>query len=520
MRADTSRPLCALLVGVDAYRTFDPSGEHDLEGAVNDALAWRDLLVGGLAVPADRVRVLASPAPGAQPPGSDSLPGASGDTLRDGLRWLVGQMAEHGAVGLFTFAGHGVALRGHGDDPQGLSLALCPTDVDGRLDRALSVEELEDLVRDTLGEPVARRVLQDLTVVADACYTDERVRHGRSLGLSAARPHRRARRLHPRVFLAGHLWETAYEVTMHGRRRGAFSAALGAMIEQWACVHDGEGLHLDVSHGDLLFAARSLLRNLGVPQSPALVGDVPNLALLPVFWPTGAAPVPRTSSTPDGQRYGEQLDPDATGFTVYKATISAPGLAPTELARVVVIGSTPPPGSGHTHHYDGIFTQTMEYWFFQKVPTGYLGVTGSQIVFSLTQRKTWAALGAGTDDPEIEAALGAPWRFDPTPSVLAGAMFRPLPSSPTPPAQYVGTLTVGGVSTKVALLPIGVPTPDPAGGTWFGAMRVQWLVAGASAPTAGLFAGAAVGASVTLAWTTSPLPGAGAQWYQWPPEVF
>lgn len=522
MSSTSSAPLFALVVGVDSYRHFDGSGAHDLAGAVNDASAWLRLLRSGFGVPAERLRLLSSGPPSSEDP--EDARGvhtaeATAAELRAGVQWLACQMAEHGGVGLFTFAGHGVALRGHRGDPEGLSLALCPTDVDTGLEGALSVEELEGVVYDCLDDRVARRVLRDLTVVADACYTTERTRHGRSLGVSVARPRRSERQLLSRVFLAGHLWETAYELTLHGRRRGAFSAAMVTMIEQWRHLGGPDGLHLDVSHGDLLFAARSMLRNLGVPQSPALVGDLANLSLLPVFWPSRATPVPHTSPVPNAQRYGEQLDPDATGFTVYTATISAPGLPAVELGRVVVIGAPPPPGTGATHHYTGIFTQPLEYWFFNAVPVGYFGVAGSQIVFKLAQRKDWSTLGTGVDDPDIEAALAAPQRLDPTSSLLSGGMFRPLSGSPVPPAQYVGTLTVGGVSTKVALRVFGVSTTD-GGGNWLAVMRVGWLVAGSAAPSAALFAGASAGASVALVWNTSPLPGAGLQWYQWPPEVY
>lgn len=520
----TNNRLFAVIIGVDRYTDFDPTGEHNLGGAVHDATAWFHLLTTHFGVPAAHIRLLLAPAGDDPPPAQapkqpEAHAKATKENIEIALRWLSDRLASPGGSGLVTFAGHGLALRGPTPGPEGMSLGLCPTDIGPRLDRVITIGELQLQLTDRRSKAEGERVLRDTTMIIDACYTKERYLHARSLGVThvvpvvAKRPH-----AHVRLMLAAHLWESAYEFTLGCQRRGVFSASLQAMIEQWRVKAHPEGAvhYLDASYADLLFYARSLIQTFNVPQSPALIGEVANLALLPVLWPETPGELPRTSPTPNAQIYGEQLDPDSSGYTVY--TISTKISSVVEvIGYVVVIGQVPPAGKGSTHAYDQIFTQTQEYWFFDPEEALSLNESGVQVQVELIRRQTWSSLSNGTDSPSIEAALALPQRLNPMSSLLSSTAYVALAGAGS--TGWYGTLTVGQSTLSIGFN-LGYVVYSDDGSDAAQIAYVSWLISDASAPTDPLFKNA--GENTSTSWMSlqsSPSPGQNESWYQWPPPL-
>ena len=106
----------ALILGIHAYRTYDPSGRSDVAGALNDARAWvRQCLSMGFSP--ERIRVLTTPVLAASelgPLGESIHRGeATHDGIVDGITWLITELGgEALAAGVMTFSGHGEASGG------------------------------------------------------------------------------------------------------------------------------------------------------------------------------------------------------------------------------------------------------------------------------------------------------------------------------------------------------------------------------------------------------------------------
>ena len=182
--------IYAVIVGIDRYRDFDPSGACDLLGAANDANAWVSLLQDRFYVPADHIRLLSTGShPAASPVPEAPLPQRSQPTrlgIEEALSWLAKMLSREGASGLIAYSGHGIELPGYEGDQQGMNLAICPTDITPSLEGALTLSDLQERllhVLKSLGGCDPSSVLQNLTIVIDACYrSGDRLASSRTLG--------------------------------------------------------------------------------------------------------------------------------------------------------------------------------------------------------------------------------------------------------------------------------------------------------------------------------------------------
>ncbi len=142
----------ALCVGINDY----PYDGSDLNGCVNDAHAWADLLISHYDFPQNGVSLLID----AQ---------ATKAAILAGLKTLLGG-ANAGDVLVFTNSSHGTYVADtNGDEPQ-YDEALCPYDC---ADNLLVDDELRELFR-TLPDGV------HLTVISDSCFSGTVTRAGLS----------------------------------------------------------------------------------------------------------------------------------------------------------------------------------------------------------------------------------------------------------------------------------------------------------------------------------------------------
>lgn len=362
----SSNPVCALIIGVSDYSAFDPSGRADLPGAVNDARRWYRYATRSLGVPKTQVRVQ-----------SDTQGHAPTDraAVIAGLQWLgrqLGNGTAHSA--LFTFSGHGLTVDSDANASleEGLSLALAPSDIAPDLQAALTFEHIEKILFDAIAdakygadatlsadeERVVLDLMENITSIVDACYTQPEVSDGTLRALTSG-PVPDLPTPPPRIFsrliLACQLWETAYEIQSADLWHGAFSFALQTMLEQWATGTDDQtDVHyVRATYGDAVFRTRQLVNTLGLDdQNPTLLGSATNLALLPVLRPGTQVAQGRTSVSPDGLRKREEFSA-GQGDAIVSVQIM---VGSNTLAMCLVVGAAQVPGDYAQ------FSSNTEYW--------------------------------------------------------------------------------------------------------------------------------------------------------------
>src|SRR5262245_1396125 len=106
----------ALIIGVGDYSAFDasmnqPAGTSDLAGSTNDARALF-AMCRLLRIPAENIRVLASPRLRPEDLGDGAtaanLGDATHDAILDGARWLASKLdGPSRPTGILTWSGHG-----------------------------------------------------------------------------------------------------------------------------------------------------------------------------------------------------------------------------------------------------------------------------------------------------------------------------------------------------------------------------------------------------------------------------
>lgn len=161
----------ALCVGVNDY----PGEGSDLNGCVNDAKAWADLLIQHYAFPSGSVNVLLD----AQ---------AKKAHIIDGLKSLLAG-AGSGDELVFTNSSHGTYLADTSGDEPMYDEALCPYDSDQHL---ITDDELREIFSG-LPEGVA------LTIISDSCHSGTVTRAALNENLPGLKTpdDRRVRFLHP-----------------------------------------------------------------------------------------------------------------------------------------------------------------------------------------------------------------------------------------------------------------------------------------------------------------------------------
>jgi hypothetical protein len=294
----------ALVIGIDDYSHFDPTGRNDLRGAVNDAHRWQGFLTGRLGVPADQLRLLTS---------GD----ATRDAIRAGVAWLVEQLQTAGpdAAGLVTFSGHGAGAADTAQARLGLTDCLCPADVevtaDGLLDHTISFANLQHWLQahdDAAADP-RERLSSRVTVILDACYgVQTQGPRVRSMGATAgADGEQRASEVTSRLLLGCQPWSESYELVAHERYHGAFTWCLLTLLERWTTRTEAGQTFVNVAYVDLVHRVRSMLDVLGVPQAPWMLGP-PYASLLPFLRGAAELTGDATSTTPDEPLPGSQIE--------------------------------------------------------------------------------------------------------------------------------------------------------------------------------------------------------------------
>lgn len=250
----------ALIIGVDDYTAYNPSGGSDLQGAVNDAAAWLKTAQ-ALGIPAKQIRVLTSRA----------IPGQTGGATRAeivaGLEWIRDALKgpDH-TKALICFSGHGAW------DPEEGSL-LCPSDVtqDGvRVGGALSAKAMYAILDQ---RPQLDRHRNAITLFIDACDAGgggEKKATGR--GLPSPAGNRTGtptffNTLNTDLLLAASApGAESFEVPTTDGVRGAFSFAANAVLARWGTVDDTDGKAFNLTYGDLAERINYITGALDVDQ--------------------------------------------------------------------------------------------------------------------------------------------------------------------------------------------------------------------------------------------------------------
>jgi hypothetical protein len=486
----------ALLIGVDDYSAYDASvglakGTSDLPGGLNDVRAfWRICL--DLGIQPENIRVLTSPAlkPG-ELEGSKPVnfgPATESEILAN-VDWLAQKLgAEAKPSGL-------LAYTGHGDYAEAKGLVLCPTDVSGDdLDHAIPFSALQSKL-------TSAHAADNLTVVLDTCHsgTGQKPQKGGWQIASlrnrpiAIPPSIRAARDVPggRVLTASSVEQSAYQARFSGVYRGAFSWAIGAVLEQWKLVQEGENVRVTISYQELRNRAEALLKSLSFPQTPQLQA-APEVEALSFFHQGLTAHADETSKEPDAQPVIQQLDPGFKGYNIYSMTYTA-GLTV----------STSKTLSARTTYNTGTvtFTADNEYWSMTSTFTGHVNSPASGATLQLNG-------SAGTQDwPHSGGVSGFP---------VSGAltMFKmpaTIPSSSwvqtsNPPS---GTFIQSTSTTDNAGIEFNLTAPVPPSTTWSG--NITWYVLARNTPTGFVLA---AGSNTTFTEGTAPTPATNYSWYK------
>jgi hypothetical protein len=336
----------ALLIGVEHYPHHHGK---DLRAGRNDVLAfWK--VCRRLGYPPQDIRVLTSPPLEMQdlvwaeiellqatPPSEGAERDQLEETLRHelgrqgvapdvaerrsilaGAKWLAEGLAQRGddgelpsLPGLFTFSGHGAQRGGE--------LVLCPSDTGkiegGGLSNAVTLRELGAIFAEADADktPGTPSPTDNLTVVLDCCFAASGVaREGQlvptlSAGAGGGAGKTRTE-IGNRVFCASGPDSPSYQAMLGGYWYSAFTWALTVSLEQWKTDMEGPYAESTVSHNELLFRARTLMRALGLRQHPVFE-DGEGRGNQRVFH-HGASPALPAKGSPDAPRLHGQLQPD------------------------------------------------------------------------------------------------------------------------------------------------------------------------------------------------------------------
>jgi hypothetical protein len=158
----------AFCVGINDY----PGDENDLNGCVNDANNWANLLIEHFDFPSSEVKVI-----------KDSE--ATKQNMIGGIKDLLAG-ARSGDVLVFTNSSHGSYVADRDRDEPKYDEIICPYDI---MDSVLTDDELRELFAD-LPDGVG------LTVISDSCFSGTVTR---ALPFRPVPDDRRVRFLNPRV---------------------------------------------------------------------------------------------------------------------------------------------------------------------------------------------------------------------------------------------------------------------------------------------------------------------------------
>lgn len=198
----------ALVIGVSDYLEYGDEPGGDLPGAVNDAHAFRDVLVGRLGVPAANIHLL--------------LDGAAkrADIEREFASWLPSVVREGDVVWVF-YAGHGSQTWDQDmDEADGMDETICPVDA-GR-----STFDF-DIVDDEIDRWIAALPTASVFLVWDKCHAESSMR--------SSVPNARAR------VLGRALTDMPKPVGLRERREGRALGSRNESGEEWLRDRDARG---------------------------------------------------------------------------------------------------------------------------------------------------------------------------------------------------------------------------------------------------------------------------------------
>ena len=308
----------------------------------------------------ENIRVLTSPRLAPEGLGPECVAANVGEATRDemmaGLTWLYEVIdGDEPCSGLMTFSGHGTRDRG---------LLLCPSDVTGSLDEAISVVKL----RRKANPELSRR----LTVLIDGCHAQ--VGLGPEKKALADLLTERAGvelpdnipQVSARVIAACERDQTSDSSTFGGKPIGAFTWALISAMGRWPTSEMDGVRYLAATHGQLVAQAQALLQALSFDQEPTLSG--PSGIDEQAFLAPGDAPV---SSEPSGSRTQRQLDVDINPQTnqqydsvMYTFLYSKNGDEYKAFAKALAMGKC-------DKKYDGkSYAANTEYWYQRQDESG------------------------------------------------------------------------------------------------------------------------------------------------------
>jgi hypothetical protein len=453
---------CALLIGINDYRAFDPSGNCDLKGGAHDTVAIaRCCTVLGMD-PVD-IHILRDDIESSGNPFTIEPKGkTTRAAIQAQLEWLREQL-DAGRKGLLWYSGHGAYTEKDG-------LLLCPSDTDTAFANTISFNGLKTL----LGPNAAK----NLTVVLDCCHGGPRVdKLGRRSSTLGGDPIEAGAafdlQIGAIVLAACAPGEQTQQSWFSALAHGAFTWALLSTANQWQAQQQGGNVRMDLDYATLMAKASELLHVLEFEGKPQLYGppgvDVGKLAALQL----GDAPE-ATSQYPDADRGGVELDPDM------RYTLSLGGGLTSTIA-------TSPVSSRLTPLTNCLST---EYW---TVNAAFLTAARNGTGSPMTMRATSPSSSWPLPAPGASSNFGMPTNAVWTKATMPTARV------------WQGTLSDGSI---VALDFSGLAAPK-AGGIWSGSLT-WYLVPGTQGLQALIFG--AAGDTLTLQYAAASAP-ASSQWY-------
>jgi hypothetical protein len=260
----------ALCVGINDY----PGDGSDLNGCVNDAKAWADLLIRNYNFPASDVKLLL-----------DSQ--ATKAAILEGLKRLLAG-ARSDDILVFTNSSHGTYVADTDRDEDAYDEALCPCDCDLNL---IIDDELREIFAD-LPKGVS------FTLISDSCHSGTVTRAALNENIPWLRTpdDRRVRFLHPSLIGRSSLanpWQASNkkkakfpqsrmkEILLSGCSPSEYSydALIGGKYHgamTYFALQAIRDANYEITYGQLHSRLRHLLDEASYPQHPQLEGKAAN----------------------------------------------------------------------------------------------------------------------------------------------------------------------------------------------------------------------------------------------------
>jgi hypothetical protein len=428
---------CALIIGINDYSAFDPSGAKNLKGGAQDAYAVGQCCA-FLGMRPERIKTASKDVAS---PGNALLRADLGDTTQKGIYeqidWLRGEL-EAGNKGLLWYSGHGAHTEEKG-------LLLCPSDTTSELGNTISFKEL--------GARLGPKAAANLTVVLDCCHaTPQPGTQNRPTTSLGGDPIQQATfdkdlQIGALVLSACAPGEQAQQSWFAGAPHGAFTWALLSVANQWVAQQVGSNVPMTLSYWQLIKKATALLEALDFDQTPQI-------------WPQykGGTQVlgdlgGNTAVHPNADRRHIQLDPGtkSQGYRLYTWWSGSNGTG-SPVAETLVTQVAQAFSRGNN------YAVGKEYWWmtsatqprsltFTDVDWGSTPVdpkSGSAFNFKntrVTLDNLVAPASTLTSYLQITADFGVGWNLTLTGTTWGGTLDWVANTAQTTTSNYLGTTT-------------------------------------------------------------------------------